>query len=152
MGFSQRAMVCSEHEGCTVIVGVSDGTEVWWSHMPDDVAPEVRLNVDYPSCDDHRGQGRGPLSWRLATIDEADRMGWGQDGRRRAGFAAAMSKSNAATLEGVAAELGVDAAALVAEAVDSGWSGLDEAAAARAANVSPQQVAAARAARRAAGK
>lgn len=151
MAFLQHANVCDEHETCTVIVGEADGHEVWRSHMPATVAPEIRINVDYPEIEDRRGPQRARLPWRLARDDEAQQLGWDDEMRRRAAFAATISATNPATAREMAGEFGETPEQFAADAVDRGIHrahNMDEAAVARAANVAPAALAAARAARR----
>lgn len=70
MIFEQHVTDCDEHEDCTAIVGVQDGTEVWVSHLSSTVHPEHRLNLDYPTALDLRPGGAGKvLRWSLPCDD-----------------------------------------------------------------------------------
>lgn len=53
----QRVDHCDEHEGCTVITDGDwpDQVGSWRSHMSADVPAEVRLSLDNPEAEDHRG-------------------------------------------------------------------------------------------------
>lgn len=48
---------CNEHDNCTVIIAGNWPTEPgsWCSHMDNDIPAEVRLSLDAPEAEDHRG-------------------------------------------------------------------------------------------------
>ena len=56
MTYTQHALDCRDHEGCTAIVCTDgDGVAVWVSHGAVQTNPAERINPDVPALD-KRGQ------------------------------------------------------------------------------------------------
>lgn len=119
MAFSQHAERCSDHPGCTRIVGEQNGREVWRSCAPDTVPPEVRVNLDHPDVEDRRGRQPKQVRWRLPTPDEAQGLGWDDETVRMVAYHARARKLTTDTE--IEQHLGVEAAGLDTEARAKGW-------------------------------
>jgi hypothetical protein len=122
VAFVQRIEECSEHEGCTAIVGELDGEVAWVSHMSDEVHAEHRLNLDYPEAKDHRANRRGrKLRWSLPCDDCVDHEEWPGDHEHRRLLAHHAAERGLGTHAALAKAAGTTSEALKSEAIEKGW-------------------------------
>lgn len=79
MAFETRIV---EEGDQALILGIFNGREVWQSRMTAEIDPVLRLNLDFPEAVDHRLGGQGAtVRWRLATREEAVKLGWRRNNR-----------------------------------------------------------------------
>lgn len=129
MGYEQIAEKCSDHPDCVRIVGVMDGRVVSRSHMPANVEPDVRLNLDHPRFEDGRGGGPSRLPWRLAELAEVPLLGWDDVEHRKVAYLA--RERGLVSDSEIQSKTGANRSQLDLEAGEKGWRDADRRDAAR---------------------